>query len=67
MTGRPGHQGEVVEGARCPRCRGEIVYNGNYFCDRIGDGCDYALADTKSAWNRHGRAWYTQLMKQRGL
>lgn len=26
-----------------PRCGGRIVYNGNYFCEFLSDGCDWAL------------------------
>jgi hypothetical protein len=27
----------------CPECGGVIIYNGNYFCERFGAGCDWAL------------------------
>jgi hypothetical protein len=29
--------------ARCPACGSRVVYNGNYFCEHFGDGCDWAL------------------------
>lgn len=32
--------GDVIEGERCPRCRGVLVYNGNYFCI----DCDWAYS-----------------------
>jgi DNA-directed RNA polymerase subunit RPC12/RpoP len=28
---------------RCPECGARIVYNGNYFCQAFGRGCDWAL------------------------
>ncbi len=34
--------GEPTE-ARCPKCSGRVVYNGNYFCENWGDDCDWAL------------------------
>lgn len=34
----------VPEAGPCPRCGGEIVYNGNYFCGSYGRGCNWALA-----------------------
>lgn len=31
-------------GVRCPECRSaEIVYNGNYFCGDLGNGCSWVL------------------------
>lgn len=60
-------RGEEIEGFVCPRCRrAPIVYNGNYFCDNLGNGCDWALSDDRSVWVRFGYRLYVQLMKQRG-
>jgi len=28
---------------RCPKDGARIVYNGNYFCENFGKGCDWAL------------------------
>lgn len=28
---------------RCPDCGARVVYNGNYFCERFGKACDWAL------------------------
>lgn len=36
-------QGRPVPGYPCPDCGGLVVYNGNYFCDKWRDGCDWAL------------------------
>lgn len=27
----------------CPKCGESIVYNGNYFCEDLFNGCDWAL------------------------
>lgn len=35
--------GDDVLAIRCPRCAGEIVYNGNYFCDERA--CGWARPD----------------------
>jgi len=44
--------GDPVEGKFCPKCKvGQIVYNGNYFCERIGNGCDWAMSERNSAYN----------------
>jgi len=60
-------KGELIQGFSCPKCGKEtIVYNGNYFCDRLGEGCTWALDDSKATWNRYGFKLYLQLMKQRG-
>lgn len=32
MTPLPGNEGNHT-GVRCPRCGGEVIYNGNYFCE----------------------------------
>lgn len=32
MTPLPGNEGDPT-GVRCPRCGGEVIYNGNYFCE----------------------------------
>lgn len=33
---------------RCPRCGGEIVYNGNYFCSSYAiEWCGWALSDNQ--------------------
>lgn len=46
-------KGAVVGGKFCPKCRkGQIVYNGNYFCERWGDGCDWAMGEKNSEFNR---------------
>jgi hypothetical protein len=51
MANREGRQGRIVavagrdHGITCPVCGiAPVVYNGNYFCDRWDDGCDWALA-----------------------
>jgi hypothetical protein len=48
-------------GLRCPECGdGDIVYNGNYFCSRWGDGCDWALShgeDGEPVGGRDRKAW----------
>ena len=45
-------KGDVVPGKFCPKCRnGRIVYNGNYFCERWGEGCDWAMSERNSAFN----------------
>ena len=28
---------------KCPSCGGTVVYNGNYFCEHWGRGCEWAL------------------------
>lgn len=30
-------------GENCPKCNGEILYNGNHFCEYWNDTCDWAL------------------------
>jgi len=58
--------GELIQGFKCPGCKREsIVYNGNYFCDYLGNGCDWALSDAPGLWERYGYKLYLQLMKQR--
>lgn len=32
MTPLPGNEGDATS-VRCPRCDGEVIYNGNYFCE----------------------------------
>jgi hypothetical protein len=33
-------------GVPCPECEnGTIVYSGNYFCQWLGNGCDWAMPD----------------------
>jgi hypothetical protein len=46
-----GRQGRIVAAKdrggliECPKCHSApVVYNGNYFCDAFGEGCDWALA-----------------------
>lgn len=41
-TAVDGPQGTVTL-EKCPACGSSIVYSGNYFCERWGDGCDWAL------------------------
>lgn len=44
--------GDIVEGKFCPKCRGgRVIYNGNYFCERFGDGCDWAMSERNSKFN----------------
>lgn len=40
--------GGASTGIDCPmaRCSGEVVYNGNYFCSRLGNGCNWALSSS---------------------
>ena len=47
----PGNSGDLTP-EKCPECGGNIVYNGNYFCEfwghvykgeRCGGPCDWAL------------------------
>lgn len=38
-----GGSGGWLTTARCPNCAAMVVYNGNYFCERLGDECDWAL------------------------
>ena len=46
-------KGDVVKGKFCPKCRGgRLVYNGNYFCERFGEGCDWAMGEQNSPYNR---------------
>lgn len=45
--------GAIVEGKFCPKCRrGKIIYNGNYFCERFGEGCDWAMGEQNTEFNR---------------
>lgn len=55
-------------GVRCPSCNGEIVYNGNYYCERFDSGCDWALSHDdetgepigkrdKGIWKEIKRVW----------
>lgn len=35
------HPGRVVPGIGCPTCGAEILYNGNYFCSELDQGCTW--------------------------
>ena len=32
----------------CPDCNNTVVYNGNYFCERLGDGCSWVMGEDAS-------------------
>lgn len=53
----PGNEGDRT-GVPCPRCDGEIIYNGNYFCENWVSRspidrteCDWAMSEAKEDEN----------------
>jgi hypothetical protein len=64
VTPLPGNEGDPT-GVRCPRCGGEVIYNGNYFCEywvwrgqpprALENGeCEWVLGSTDSDWLEPG-------------
>lgn len=62
-----------IPGVKCPKCKGPVTYNGNYFCLDFGNECDWALPHTSGMDGRIPkwyREWavlaYSNLMLSRG-
>ena len=56
----PSGLGEPVE-PKCPKCRGQCVYNGNYFCtDR--DGCGWALQVMEDGSHGYDEIWFHEAL-----
>lgn len=46
-------KGDIVEGFTCPKCRRRrIVYNGNYFCEGMDEGCNWALGERNTPFSK---------------
>lgn len=62
----------AIPGTKCPWCKGEIAYNGNYYCadfDIHNGTCKWSLPDDEDCTSTEKRAFndaYTKLMHSTG-
>lgn len=56
--------GDVVKGVPCPQCGDKILYNGNYFCEHIDEGC-WVMPGDHEDYNAFHRMVVRTYLKQR--
>lgn len=59
-----------VPGVRCPKCGGQVVYNGNYFCEHFNGDCQWALshgATNGEPIGRTDRRMWAEIQEALGL